>query len=82
MLNPSAEHLAMLGVCPSARVDFHAIRDLTILAPEQHLAHDASRHTREEARDQQGSAEQADHRLAVALHAMAARFARCPVGAL
>src|SRR5215831_3551964 len=74
MLNPSAEHLAMPDECPSARFDFYAIRDLTILTSEQHLVHDASRHKREEARDQQGSAKEADHRLSVALHAMAVRL--------
>jgi len=56
MLNPSAEHLALLVGCPSARLDLYAIRCLTISVPEQDLVHDASRHEHEVACDQQGSA--------------------------
>jgi hypothetical protein len=82
MLNPSAEHLPMLGRCPAARADFHTIRGLTILAAEQHLVHDASRHECEEARDEQGSAEEADHRLAMPLNAMAVRLPDAKRGAL
>jgi hypothetical protein len=74
MLNPSAEHFATPCGCPLARIDFHVVFSLTILAPEQDLVHDASWHKPEEPSNQQGSAEQSDHRLAMALRGMAVRL--------
>ena len=74
MLNPSAEHLANQGRFIAACIDFDAIRGLTISAPEQDLVQDASWRKREEACDHEGSTEQADHRLAMALHRMAVRL--------